>query len=106
MMNKNDEKHKIFYNIKNDNEVYYFDERISLEEVIEQLNHFMNNYSYPTPLQELEELKTEGRQLCNVISNLHSDIRNYNEKIEKQEKIINIQWDIITSLMELKGAIE
>ena len=106
MMNKNDEKHKMFYNIKNDNEVYYFDERISLEEAIEQLIHFMNNYSYPTPLQELEELKTEDRRLCNVISDLHSDIRNYNEKIKKQEKIINIQWDIITSLMKLKGAIE
>lgn len=105
-MISNDEKYKIFYNIKNDNEVYYFDERISLEEVIEQLNYFMNNYSYPTPLQELEELKTEDRRLCNVINDLHSDIRNYNEKIKKQEKIINIQWNIITSLMELKGAIE
>ena len=105
-MISNDEKHKIIYNIKNDNEVYYFDERISLEEVVEQLNYFMNNYSYPTPLQELEELKTEDRRLCNVINDLHSDIRNYNEKIKKQERIINIQWDIITSLMELKGAIE
>ena len=105
-MISNDEKHKIFYNIKNDNEVYYFNERISLEEAIEQLNYFMNNYSYPTPLQELEELKTEDRRLCNVINDLHSDIRNYNEKIKKQERIINIQWDIITSLMELKGAIE
>ena len=105
-MISNDEKYKIFYNIKNDNEVYYFDERISLEEVVEQLNYFMNNYSFPTPLQELEELKTEDRRLCNVISDLHSDIRNYNEKIKKQERIINIQWDIITSLMELKGAIE
>ena len=66
----------------------------------------MNNYSYPTPLQELEELKTEDRRLCNVINDLHRDKRNYNEKIKKQERIINIQWDIITSLMELKGAIE
>ena len=101
----NDEKHK-FYNIKNGNEVYHFDERISLEEVVEQLNHFMDlkyNYSYSELLKELDELKTEDSRLCNIISGLHNDIGDYKNKIKRQDTVINIQWDIITSLMELKG---
>lgn len=108
MTSENDEKHKMYY-IKNGDEVYYFDERISLEEVVEQLNHFMDlkyNYSYSELLKELDELKMEDSRLCNIISDLHNDIGDCNEKIKRQDMIINIQWDIITSLMELKGVVE
>lgn len=108
MTSENDEKHKMYY-IKNGDEVYYFDEQISLEEVVDQLNHFVDlkyDYSYSELLKELDELKTEDRRLCNIISNLHNDMGDCEEKIEKQQMIINIQWDIITSLMELKRVIE
>ena len=54
----------------------------------------------------IKELEEEDKRLCNIISNLHSDMRDCEEKIEKQQKIINIQWDIITSLMELREVIE
>lgn len=97
------------YHIKNGDEIYYFDEQISLEEVVEQLNHFMDlkyNYSYSELLKELDELKTEDRRLCNIICDLHNDMGDYEEKIKKQQMIINIQWDIIASLMELKGVVE
>lgn len=55
---------------------------------------------------EIEELEKEDKRLCNVISDLHDDIRRYDRKIKKQQMLINIQWDIIASLMELKGVIE
>lgn len=54
----------------------------------------------------IKELEEEDKRLCNIISNLHNDISDCEEKIEKQQMIINIQWDIITSLMKLKGVIE
>ena len=54
----------------------------------------------------IKELEEEDKRLCNIISNLHNDMRDCEEKIEKQQKIINIQWDIITSLMKLRGVIE
>lgn len=82
---------------------------LTAREVVDQLNHFVDleyNYSYSELLKELDELKTEDKRLCNIISNLHNDMGDYEEKIKKQQMIINIQWDIITSLMELKGVIE
>jgi hypothetical protein len=54
----------------------------------------------------IEELNTENNRLCKVISDLHDDIRKYDRKVKKQQMLINIQWDIIASLMELKGVIE
>ena len=40
------------------------------------------------------------------IINLHDDIRGYKQKVQKQHMMINIQWDIIACLMELKGVID
>lgn len=54
----------------------------------------------------IEELKEEDKRLNQIIINLHDDIREYKQKIQKQNMIINIQWDIIACLMELKGVIE
>lgn len=54
----------------------------------------------------IEELKEEDERLNQVIINLHDDIRGYKQKVQKQHMIINIQWDIIACLMELKGVIE
>lgn len=54
----------------------------------------------------IKELEEEDKRLCNIISNLYNDMGDYEEKIKKQQMIINIQWDIIASLMELKGVIE
>lgn len=54
----------------------------------------------------IEELKEEDKRLNQVIINLHDDIRGYKQKVQKQHMIINIQWDIIACLMELKGVIE
>lgn len=34
------------------------------------------------------------------------EIDGLNKKVKKQQMIINIQWDIIACLMELKGVIE
>lgn len=56
--------------------------------------------------ERLNELEKEDKRLCNVISDLHDDIERYDRKIKKQQMLINIQWDIIASLMELKGVIE
>jgi len=33
-------------------------------------------------------------------------IDDYERKLKKQQMLINIQWDIIACLMELKGVIE
>lgn len=54
----------------------------------------------------IEELREEDKRLNQVIINLHDDIRGYKQKVQKQHMIINIQWDIIACLMELKGVIE
>lgn len=54
----------------------------------------------------IEELKEEDKRLNQIIINLHDDIATYKQKIQKQHMIINIQWDIIACLMELKGVIE
>lgn len=54
----------------------------------------------------IEELKEEDKRLNQIIINLHDDIATYKQKIQKQNMIINIQWDIIACLMELKGVIE
>ena len=54
----------------------------------------------------IEELKAEDKRLNDVITNLHTELRQYNRKVKKQHMIINMQWDIIASLMELKGVIE
>ena len=54
----------------------------------------------------IEELKEEDKRLNQIIINLHDDIARYKQKIQKQHMIINIQWDIIACLMELKGVIE
>lgn len=56
--------------------------------------------------ERINELEKEDKRLCNVITDLHDDIRKYDKKIKKQAMIINIQWDVIASLMELKGVIE
>lgn len=54
----------------------------------------------------IEELEEEDKRLNQIIINLHDDIARYKQKIQKQHMIINIQWDIIACLMELKGVIE
>ena len=56
--------------------------------------------------KRIEELEEEDKRLNQIIINLHDDIREYKQKIQKQHMIINIQWDIIACLMELKGVIE
>lgn len=54
----------------------------------------------------IEELEEEDKRLNQIIINLYDDIAKYKQKIQKQQMIINIQWDIIACLMELKGVIE
>jgi peptidoglycan hydrolase CwlO-like protein len=49
----------------------------------------------------IKDLEAEDKRLCNVISNLYSEIGKYNKKIEKQEQIIHTQQDIINNLTEL-----
>ena len=49
----------------------------------------------------IKDLEAEDRRLCMIISNLHTEIGNYNEKIEKQDHIIDTQQDIINNLIEL-----
>ena len=56
--------------------------------------------------ERINELEKEDKRLCNVISDLHDDLRKYDRKVKKQQMLINIQWDIIASLMELKGVID
>lgn len=54
----------------------------------------------------IEDYKAEDKRLNDVIINLHNELRQYDKKVKKQQMIINIQWDIIACLMELKGMIE
>ncbi len=54
----------------------------------------------------IEDLRAEDKRLNDVIINLHNELRQYDKKVKKQHMIINIQWDIIACLMELKGVIE
>ena len=54
----------------------------------------------------IEQLKEEDKRLNDVIINLQDELRQKDKKIKKQQMIINIQWDIIACLMELKGVIE
>lgn len=54
----------------------------------------------------IEDLKAEDKRLNDVIINLHKELKQYDKKVKKQHMIINIQWDIIACLMELKGVIE
>lgn len=54
----------------------------------------------------IEDLRAEDKRLNQVIINLHNELRQYDKKVKKQQMIINIQWDIIACLMELKGVIE
>lgn len=91
------------YNIK-DGEVYYYDEKITLEEVVSHLNYFIEkgyNASYKDMLEEIKELKTEDKRLCMIISNLHNKIAGYNEKIEKQKRIIKTQQEVINNLVKI-----
>lgn len=55
---------------------------------------------------EIEELKAEDKRLNEIIINLHKELRQYNKKVKKQNMIINIQWDMIACLMELKGVLD
>ena len=54
----------------------------------------------------IEDLRAEDKRLNDVIINLHNELRQNDKKVKKQHMIINIQWDIIACLMELKGVIE
>ena len=54
----------------------------------------------------IKDLEAEDKRLCIVISNLYTEIAGYNEKIEKQERIITTQQDIINNLIELIKAIQ
>ena len=49
----------------------------------------------------IKDLKAEDKRLCIIISNLHTEIAGYNEKIEKQERVIHTQQDIINNLIKL-----
>ena len=53
----------------------------------------------------IKDLKAEDKRLCNIISSLHTEMGIYNEKIKKQEQVINTQQDIINKLTELIGLI-
>lgn len=54
----------------------------------------------------IEDYRAEDKRLNDVIINLQDELRQYDKKVKKQQMIINIQWDIIACLMELKGVIE
>ena len=49
----------------------------------------------------IKDLEAEDKRLCNIISSLHTEMGIYNEKIKKQEQVINTQQDIINNLIEL-----
>jgi hypothetical protein len=51
----------------------------------------------------IEELRAEDKRLNQVIINLHNELRQKDKKVKKQHMVINVQWDIIACLMELKG---
>lgn len=54
----------------------------------------------------IEDYRAEDKRLNDIIINLQDELRQYDKKVKKQQMIINIQWDIIACLMELKGVIE
>lgn len=54
----------------------------------------------------IEDLRAEEKRLNEIIINLHNELAQNSKEIKKQNMIINIQWDIIACLMELKGVIE
>lgn len=54
----------------------------------------------------INELKEEDKRLNEIIINLHKELRQKDDKVKKQNMIINIQWDMIACLLELKGVIE
>ena len=54
----------------------------------------------------IEELRVEEKRLNNIIINLYEELGEYDKKVKKQNMIINIQWDLIACLMELKGVVE
>ena len=54
----------------------------------------------------IKQLKEEDKRLNDVIINLHNELAQNSKKMKKQNMIINIQWDIIACLMELKGVID
>lgn len=54
----------------------------------------------------IEELQAEEQRLNEIIINLHEQLAEYDKKVKKQNMIINIQWDLIACLLELKGVIE
>ena len=54
----------------------------------------------------IEYLRAEENRLNEIIINLHNELAQNSKEIKKQNMIINIQWDIIACLMELKGVIE
>ena len=53
----------------------------------------------------IKDLEAEDKRLCNIISSLHTEMGIYNDKIKKQEQVINTQQDIINKLTELIGLI-
>lgn len=54
----------------------------------------------------IEDLRAEEKRLNEIIINLHNELAQNSKEIKKQNMIINIQWDIIACLMELKGVID
>ena len=54
----------------------------------------------------IEDLRAEEKRLNEIIIDLHNELAQNSKEIKKQNMIINIQWDIIACLMELKGVIE
>ena len=54
----------------------------------------------------IEDLRAEEKRLNEIIIDLHNELAQNSKKMKKQQMIINIQWDIIACLMELKGVIE
>jgi len=47
------------------------------------------------------DFQKENKRLCNVINDLHNDIRKYDAKVKKQEMIIQIQSEIIKQYSNL-----
>ena len=54
----------------------------------------------------IEELRQEDERLNQVIIDLHKDLRKCNRQIKKQSMLINVQWDIINCMMDLKNILE
>ena len=55
-------------------------------------------------LNEYVEKRTKEKD--EIIEVLRAENKQLGKKIKKQDMIIDIQWDIIACLMELKGVIE